>query len=223
MVWTFRIEQSSIHGGDCRPQDYRKRKHRWVTSITTESFHGEILLCLFLAVWRAHIVQSSKPPRDASILNETKQAKTPDESDPAEMLNLKRDLDLQRLLKESHLLEKSKASESPGKQRQMALDMRLQALGAKESIFAQQRMPVAHRLGITKKADQKEARRRKDAKENGVILERVTKKSTSKRPRDRGVDVPGVGKFAGGTLKLSRRDVANIQGPPTAARKGKRR
>lgn len=121
------------------------------------------------------------------------------------------------------MLEKTKAAENPGKQRQLALDLRLQALGAKQSAFAQQKMPVAHRVGITKKADQKETLRRKDAKENGVILEKANKTSKNVR-RDRGVDVPGVGKFAGGTLKLSRQDIASIQGPPrAAAKKGRKR
>lgn len=91
-------------------------------------------------------------------------------------------------------------------------------------------MPKSHRVGITKKADVKEATRRKEAKENGVILEKATskKKNASSSRRDRGVDVPGVGKFSGGTLKLSRRDVASIQGPSKSGstngrRKGKRR
>lgn len=108
--------------------------------------------------------------------------------------------------------------------------MRLQALGAKESLFLQKKMPVAHRVGIVKKADMKEARRRHEAKENGVILEKVSMSSKSKKGakdkggrRERGVDAPVVGRFSGGTLKLSRKDVASIQGPPAAARKGKRR
>jgi len=106
----------------------------------------------------------------------------------------------------------------------MALEMRLQALGAKTSILTQENMPRSHRVGITKRADERETRRRKEAKENGVILERVSTKTTKNVRRQRGVDVPGVGKFSGGTLKLSRRDVASIQGPSaSASRRGKRR
>lgn len=152
------------------------------------------------------------------------------EDDVDERLNLKHDLDLQRLLKESHLLERSRTSSAPGKERQKALDMRLQSLGAKDSLFSQQRMPMSHRIGINDKAQQKEARRRHEAKENGVILEKVSMSSGSRKGaksksarRERGVDAPGVGKFSGGTLKLSRKDVASIQGPPAAARKGRRR
>lgn len=68
----------------------------------------------------------------------------------------------------------------------------------------------------------KETRRRHEAKENGVILEKVSmgKKGTKNgndkgKMRERGVDAPGVGRFSGGTLKLSRKDVASIQGPPS--------
>ncbi|KAK5098738.1 pre-rRNA processing and 40S ribosomal subunit assembly [Lithohypha guttulata] len=172
---------------------------------------------------RQKAFMSSRPPRDIVATNENRRLKTLDEDDPAEKLNLKHDLDLQRLLKESHLLEKSKASENPSKQRHMALELRLQELGAKQSILTQQKMPAAHRIGMAKKADHRETLRRREAKENGVILEKAAKKSKNVR-RDRGVDVPGVGKFAGGTLKLSRRDIASIQGPPTTTtRKGKRK
>lgn len=105
----------------------------------------------------------------------------------------------------------------------MALEMRLQALGAKQSLLTQQNMPAAHRIGISKKANRKDALRRKEAKENGVILEKVSKKSSNAR-RERAVDAPGVGKFSGGTLKLSKRDISSIQGPTTAGkRKGSRR
>lgn len=177
----------------------------------------------------AYHEQSSRPPREVDATTGTKATKPEEDDDPTEKLNLKHDLDLQRLLKESHLLERSRASRAPGKERQLALDMRLQSLGAKNSIFKQERMPKSHRVGIGKKADLKEAVRRKDARENGVILEKVTskKQNTSNIRRDRGVDVPGVGKFSGGTLKLSRRDIASIQGPGPGSmisrRKGKRK
>lgn len=168
--------------------------------------------------------QSSRPPREVRGTDGTERTKpnTTGEDDLSEKLNLKHDLDLQRLLKESHLLEKSRTSTNPAKQRQMALDMRLQSLGAKQSLFTQQKMPAAHRMGIAKKADQRQSKRRAEAKENGVILEKASKKAGTPKRRERGVDVPGVGKFAGGTLKLSRRDVSSIQGSP-AGRKGKKR
>jgi hypothetical protein len=134
--------------------------------------------------------------------------------------NLKKDLELQRLLKESHLLER------PSVKRDKVTDLRLQALGAKASVFAQQKMPLAHRRGIKAKAIMREEVRRKEAQENGVILERASRsKRIDTRKRDRGIGTPAVGKFAGGTLKLSQKDIHEINGPRQAVRgtrKGKR-
>lgn len=88
-------------------------------------------------------------------------------------------------------------------------------------------MPLAHRKGMVAKAAEREERRRSEAKENGVILERANKprKTESEVKRVRGVGGPGVGKFRNGMLSLSKRDVASITGRraerPTG-KKGKR-
>ena len=146
------------------------------------------------------------------------------EEDNAETLNLKHDLDLQRLLKESHLLEQTKGSTDPGTHRHKAMDLRLTSLGSRASIFGQEKMPLAHRKGIVAKAGSKEALRRQEAKENGIILERLIKSSVQpKGKRERGVDAPSVGKFRGGTLKLSKDDIAGIQGPRRPPGRGKGR
>jgi hypothetical protein len=91
----------------------------------------------------------------------------------------------------------------------------MQALGAKASLFTQQKMPMSHRKGIQDKALRKEETRRREAKENGIILEKPALSSKSKvsRRRERGVGGPSVGKFAGGTLRLRRRDLLDLQGP----------
>ena len=75
-------------------------------------------------------------------------------------------------------------------------------------------MPMSHRKGIIAKQTKREEKRRKEAKENGVILEKakIVKKGIDGR-RDRGVGAPGVGKFSGGTLKLSKKDIFDIEGP----------
>lgn len=139
-------------------------------------------------------------------------------------MNLKHDLDLQRLLKESHLLEQARASSTVGNHRHKAIDMRMQSLGSKGSLFHQENMPLAHRRGILAKATAREKSRRKEAQENGIILEKaVTKSRTKDSRRDRGVDVPAVGKFRHGTLRLSKKDVLDIQGPPRSGRGGKGR
>lgn len=76
-------------------------------------------------------------------------------------------------------------------------------------------MPMAERKGIHANRAAKEEKRRNEARENGVILEREVRKSSGARGkmRDRGVGGPSVGRMRGGMLTLSRRDVAEIQGP----------
>jgi len=141
-----------------------------------------------------------------------------DDDDISEAANLKKDLALQRLISESHLLDSSSYTVS-GNNRHKALDMRIQALGSKTSILRQEKMPMAHRKGIEAKKRNDDEKRRKEAKENGIILEKATntksnaaKKETGKK-RDRGVGAPSVGRFSGGTLKLSKRDIFEVEGP----------
>ncbi len=99
------------------------------------------------------------------------------EDDPTETANLKNDLALQRLLKESHLLDASafsgKVSAPEGRSRLKSLDLRIQDLGAKKSISEQEKMPLSHRKGILAKAAGREGSRRKEAAENGIVLEKA--------------------------------------------------
>ncbi|KAK4622174.1 hypothetical protein CLAFUW4_06530 [Fulvia fulva] len=160
---------------------------------------------------------SSKPPtlgeEDKAQQKHSSKA-PPDEEEGAESTNLKNDLALQRLLKESHILDPSSfrtSSALEGKHRLKALDSRFKDLGAKSSFLEQERMPLSHRKGIAAKSSAREASRRKEAAENGVILERVKFKASGEKRRERSVGGPGIGKFRGGTLKLSSRDVSSIQ------------
>ncbi|KAI6822384.1 hypothetical protein KC367_g4923 [Hortaea werneckii] len=173
---------------------------------------------------------SSKPP--SSNEKPSKMAKQPKdnpEEEASESANLKHDLALQRLLKESHLLDPSSfdgTNTAPeGKSRLKALDMRLQDLGAKKGTLEQEKMPLSHRKGIKAKAANREVARRKDAAENGIILEKAKATKGPERRRERGVGAPSVGKFKGGTLQLSSRDVKSMERPRQAqgGKKGKRR
>ena len=92
------------------------------------------------------------------------------------------------------------------------MDVRLRSLGAPKSILEQQKMPMSHRRGILAKAKDKDDRRRQEARENGIILERITKPKKDDRRRERSIGGPSIGKFAGGTLSLSKRDVAFVKG-----------
>lgn len=165
---------------------------------------------------------------------------------------LKNDLALQRLLTESHLFSNSKANsdsnnnnnntttttttEHAGRNRHLATDLRLGALGSKRSIYAQQKMPMSVRKGIAGAATDRETRRRREARESGVVLERKSGTGATAawlrgfgggaggkdRRRSGGggggggqkgaVDAPAVGKLRNGMLTLSKRDVSEIQG-----------
>lgn len=150
-----------------------------------------------------------------------KQPETMDKDEPStDAANLKKDLALQRLLKESHLLDPQSSLSHSGQNRHKALDLRLQDMGSKTSIFAQQKMPFAQRKGIAAKAIEREELRRREARENGIILEKAAKgKKKGDTMRQRGIGAPSVGKFQGGMLKLSKKDVAEIEGPKKNARR----
>lgn len=172
---------------------------------------------------------SSKPPTSEAVENDNsksqtkakKAAPTTDE-DGTESANIKHDLALQRLLKESHLLDASSFSSSSfsttgpeGKNRLKALDMRILDLGAKNSTLQQEKMPMHIRKGIAGKAASRETTRRREAKENGVILEKFKSSAppkVRKQRRERGVGGVGIGKMQGSTLKLSSYDIRSIEG-----------
>ncbi|KAI9784963.1 MAG: hypothetical protein M1839_001159 [Geoglossum umbratile] len=137
-----------------------------------------------------------------------------DSDDATDSANLRNDLALQRLLNESHLLDPQTSYSPTGANRHRANDLRLQALGSKSSILSQDKMPMSHRKGIIAKASERGERRRKEAKENGIVLEKAKKaKKANLDRRERSIDGPGVGAFRKGMLRLSKRDVAEIEGP----------
>jgi hypothetical protein len=211
-------------------------------------------LAAALAKREAKAYLSSKVPLasvggdDDKANGKTKQKnhnKTPTEEDSADLV--KNDLALQRLLSESHLFNPTKRSgsligsavttEHIGRNRHLATDMRVGALssgngakgGGASSIYKQDKMPMSHRKGIEGARRDREAKRRREAKENGIILEREAssgsggKKFSAARKRERAVDAPAVGKMRGGMLRLSKRDVAEINGPVRGGGKTKKR
>lgn len=75
-------------------------------------------------------------------------------------------------------------------------------------------MPLAQRKGIVAKAAERNETRRREAKENGIILERVTKSKGRDPKRQREIGAPTVGRFSRGMLTLSKKDVTDIVGRP---------
>lgn len=147
---------------------------------------------------------------------------------------LANDLELQRLINESHILSASNPFNSigsrsstanggsggktfvEGRTRTLTTDLRLQQLGSKESILKQRRMPMGMRKGINAAKGAKEEKRRREARENGIILEKEDKgkgggKRSKTRRGDMPVDMPGMGIFKGGELKLSKREVRAVE------------
>lgn len=145
--------------------------------------------------------------------------------DNSEALNLKNDLALQRLLRESHLLDSSSSSlQATGKNRLKALDSRLDSLGLKP--LPGQNHGWHLRKGIDGKKERVEKARRKEARENGIILEKEAKKDTKRVKRMREMDAPGfapaVGRFKNGALVLSKKDVREIEGRRSSGGKGRK-
>ncbi|KAM5351430.1 hypothetical protein ACJ41O_004153 [Fusarium nematophilum] len=180
---------------------------------------------------------SSRPPDQTSRTVDTSTSATIPSSistlpEDAPSL-LAQDLELRRLLSESHLLAPALTAAgttvapkafAAGRTRHKATDLRVQALGSKVSIHKQEKMPMNMRKGIVAAAGARETKRRREAKENGIILERETgKKKRRDRGRDPAVDRPGVGRLKGAELRLSDRDVRSIEGGRDAfGRRGKR-
>ncbi|KAL2854707.1 hypothetical protein BJX68DRAFT_264608 [Aspergillus pseudodeflectus] len=171
---------------------------------------------------------SAKPPSSATdptpTTDHAKKGADADDDKDTESMNLKNDLALQRLLKESHLLDSASDLAPTGKNRHKALDLRMQELGAKKSLYHQKNMPSSMRKGIKAKATSKEDKRRREARENGIVLEKpAPKTNVSSGRRERGVGGPSIGKFAGGTLNLSQRDIAQVQSARRGRGKGRGR
>ncbi|KAK3302163.1 uncharacterized protein B0T15DRAFT_294836 [Chaetomium strumarium] len=193
---------------------------------------------------------SSRPPdpsRPAAQATASAKKAPSDQDQPEDSAAfLANDLALQRLIAESHILSAAGANPShwqsehaagtaanmrafaAGRTARKTTDMRVQALGAKESVLAQAKMPMSMRKGIVSAAAEREAKRRREARENGIILEREGKKATpKKRGRgDRPVDLPAVGKMRGAELRVSAREAraiaASVRGP-VGKGKGRRR
>ncbi|KAI2626644.1 hypothetical protein GGR54DRAFT_591739 [Hypoxylon sp. NC1633] len=179
---------------------------------------------------------SSTDPDLSSVSTKRKSSATATATDEDAPSLLKNDLALQRLLSESHLFAGSQgqgegSTEHKGRNRHLATDLRLAALGSKASIYKQAKMPMAHRKGIVAAADARETKRRREARENGIILERPASQGSVKgkgqvRKREKAVDAPAVGRLRNGMLKLSRKDINEIQGDDRASKGrggGKRR
>lgn len=177
---------------------------------------------------------SAKPPSLAPSTVAKPARKPKKEDDSVEAAHIKNDLELQKLLRESTLLSanaptystRTGSARDATDARHKLTDLHIQSLGAKKSIFVQKSMPMSHRKGINAKTKMRDDKRRSEAKENGITLEKEKKVRKVAGKRERGVGAPTVGKFKGGTLTLSKKDLRGLtssSGDKSKGKKGKGR
>ncbi|EGO57850.1 hypothetical protein NEUTE1DRAFT_81805 [Neurospora tetrasperma FGSC 2508] len=190
---------------------------------------------------------SSKPPNaildSNSQTNGTKAKKDKDGEGEDSAAFLANDLALQRLIAESHILsaaggnashylssaaaetDKNTRAFAEGRIRKKTTDMRMQALGAKGSVLEQEKMPMNMRKGIKKASETYEQKRRREARENGIILEKASGKgkgNVKKRSGgDRPVDMPGIGRMRGAQLTISSREIRSMENSGPVGRGGR--
>ncbi|KAI4178200.1 MAG: hypothetical protein L6R41_008496 [Letrouitia leprolyta] len=207
-----KYENHKNHKADVSRQDLK------YFMVLHSTYQGSFCLSL------AKLCQSTKPPlqfREPPFTAKRTKSESPNPDEVAtDAANLKKDLALQRLLEESHLLDPSSSLTPSGQRRHKALDIRQQALGSKSSTFTQKSMPIAQRKGILAKAAERDESRRREAKDNGIILEKATKAKGQDPKRQREIGTPRIGKFTRGMLTLSKKDVYEIVG---RSKKAKRR
>ncbi|KAF3901814.1 hypothetical protein AA313_de0206787 [Arthrobotrys entomopaga] len=155
---------------------------------------------------------SSKPPSSETKIP-THKPKPSEKEDESETLNLKNDIALNRLLRESHLLDQKTLSHSSASNRQKAIESRIQSLGGTplaKLTNSEARIPMHIRKGMAKKEAMRVEKKKKVARENGIIVAKEKKKKRE-RKREGGVGNPSIGKFKKGALVLSRRDVSRMR------------
>ncbi|RVD90253.1 uncharacterized protein DFL_001228 [Arthrobotrys flagrans] len=163
---------------------------------------------------------SSKPPTSSASSTSKPQptSKLSKSEEAAEVLHLKNDIALRNLLSESHLLDSTLSHSNP-KNRHKAIESRVIALGGKP-LKQKGNIPMAIQKGMKAKQKSIAEKVKREAKVNGVVMDKESKRAKERRKnkerqerrkgegRGTGVGHAKVGKFRGGELRLSRRDVA---------------
>lgn len=153
----------------------------------------------------------SGAPKKAGKADKPKKTKEDEE-------DLKNDLELQRLIEESHILHEQQEftgadisigdpMESIGKNRIKILEARLAKAGGKKKA---EKMPMAIAKGIKAKAKERSEAHKSRAKEAGIVLAHE-KKVRKQRVHDRGLKINSVGKSTAHGVSVSQRDIARVQ------------
>ncbi|KAF8461279.1 hypothetical protein BDZ91DRAFT_737648 [Kalaharituber pfeilii] len=178
------------------------------------------------------LIPTSDAPSSTAKKSKRTDTSPDSDSDPdTAAAHLKNDLALQRLLRESHLLDAHPSNSHladpsnptlsllpTGKNRHRAINSRITHLGGKD--LTKHKMPVPMKRGLKLGRAAAEAKRIKIARDGGIVLEKKTmseeerkkkEREERKRRENRGFK-PAVGKFRNGSLVLSKKDIREIEG-----------
>ncbi|OLL22794.1 hypothetical protein NEOLI_004687 [Neolecta irregularis DAH-3] len=155
---------------------------------------------------------SSKPPSSKTAAQLKHSRGTDDDDDDDDSINLKHDVALQRLLRESHLLHKEASSERglelTGKSRIKALEQYATSLGGKVKA---DRTPMRIKRGIKEKAQKRKEKNAREAMEAGIVTSKEKKVKKRVFKKNSGLDnLHRVGKFKGGTLSINESEIRRV-------------
>lgn len=167
---------------------------------------------------------SGKVPRTGQSIRpqNSKLDKDVDESSEDSEDDLRKDKELQKLLRESHLLhaQGGNSLETTGKTRHKAIAAQLLSNGGPKE--KQRKMPIGMRKGIEAAGAKRLEATEKYNRENGIVTARknatVIKKKSNKTLHEL-----NVGKYKNGKLTISRREIDRINGPKQPAKGKKKR
>lgn len=167
---------------------------------------------------------SGKVPKTGQSIAKTaeRSKRSADDSSEDSEDDLKKDKELQRLLRDSHLLKEQGGDtlETTGKTRHKAIAAQLVSNGASRQ--KQRKMPIGMRKGIEAAGAKKVEATEKFNRENGIVTARkaapVIKKKSNKTLHEL-----NVGKYKNGKLTITRREIDRINGPKQSTKGKKRR
>lgn len=164
---------------------------------------------------------SGKVPKIIERQTSSKVRNPGDESSDDSEEDLKKDKELQKLLRESHLLveQGGDSLETSGKIRHKAIQAQLISNGASKE--KQQKMPLGMRKSMVAAAKKRAEAAVKHNRESGIVTARKT--AEVKKKQNKTLHELNVGKYKNGKLTITRREIDRINGPKPSSSGQKKR
>lgn len=162
---------------------------------------------------RRKFMSSGAPGDDTQLMG----GNTNTEGEKSE--DLKNDLELQRLIEESHILHEGQQYsgadisgvtdplETIGKSRLKVMNARLAKAGAKQK---NARIPQAMSVGIRDKAAERQRKYKEEARNAGIIIAKDRHVKSKNTTRDKGLKINSVGKASQYGIHVSAADIARL-------------